>query len=169
MSPLETEPILICYDRSASSRHAIEYAGALFPGKRALVLNVWTYPIEFAALGLAAAALYSEESLRDLAIEVAEEGCEIARTAGLEPSPIVASGSSEGTSRTILRIAEDRNASLVVIGARGLGGLKAAFLGSVSHGVVQHAHRPVLVVPTGRDLNVDAPERGVASSVESPR
>lgn len=163
LAPRETEPILICYDRSANSRNAIEYAGEMFPGQRALVLYVWTHPVEFAAIGLTA-ALYTEESLRDLGTEIADEGCEIARSVGLEPTPIVASGSSEGTSRTILRIAEERQARVVVIGSRGLGRLKAAFLGSVSHGVVQHAHRPSLVVPTARDLNVDRPERGVASS-----
>jgi hypothetical protein len=61
MSSLETAPLMICYDRSESARHAIEHAGALFAGRHALVLNVWTYPIEVAALGVAAASLYSEQ------------------------------------------------------------------------------------------------------------
>lgn len=138
----------------------------MFPGQRAIVLYVWTYPVELAALGLAAVAPYREESLRELATEVAEEGCEIARSVGLEPTPIVASGSNGGTSRTILHVAEERHARVVVIGARGLGRLKAAFLGSVSHGVVQQSSGLVLVVPAERDPDSDAPERAAATPHE---
>jgi hypothetical protein len=42
MSTTRTRPILVCYDRSAGSRRAVETAGALFPGRRAVVLHVWT-------------------------------------------------------------------------------------------------------------------------------
>lgn len=46
----------------------------------------------------------------------------------------------------ILREAEEREADLVVVGRRGLGGLKRLLMGSVSEGVVQHARCPVLVI-----------------------
>ncbi len=36
---------------------------------------------------------------------------------------------------------------MIVIGARGLSTFKSFVLGSVSHGVAQHAHVPVLIVP----------------------
>lgn len=36
----------------------------------------------------------------------------------------------------------------IVIGTRGLTGVKSLLLGSVSHAVVQHADRAVLVVPS---------------------
>ncbi|MFI7445995.1 universal stress protein [Nonomuraea sp. NPDC049714] len=41
-----------------------------------------------------------------------------------------------------------RGADLVVLGSRGLGGLAAAVLGSVSHAVLHRAHCPVAVIPT---------------------
>jgi nucleotide-binding universal stress UspA family protein len=46
----------------------------------------------------------------------------------------------------ILRLARHIDADLIVIGSRGLGPLKGAFLGSTSRGVVARAERPVMVV-----------------------
>src|SRR5215203_3415613 len=43
-------------------------------------------------------------------------------------------------------LAEEIEAGLVVLGSRGLGGVKRALMGSVSYSVVRHAHCPVLVV-----------------------
>ena len=47
---------------------------------------------------------------------------------------------------TILNHAAKENVDLIVVGTRGLGGFKKLLLGSVSNGVVSHAHCPVLVV-----------------------
>ena len=46
----------------------------------------------------------------------------------------------------ILALAEETGAGMVVVGSRGLGGVKRALMGSVSDSVVRHAHCPVLVV-----------------------
>jgi nucleotide-binding universal stress UspA family protein len=46
----------------------------------------------------------------------------------------------------ILTIEEDVGTGLIVLGSRGLGGVKRALMGSVSDSVVRHAHCPVLVV-----------------------
>jgi nucleotide-binding universal stress UspA family protein len=46
----------------------------------------------------------------------------------------------------IVQVAEDVGAGLVVMGSRGLGGVRRALMGSVSDSVVRHAHCPVLVV-----------------------
>jgi nucleotide-binding universal stress UspA family protein len=54
----------------------------------------------------------------------------------------------------ILALAEDIGADLIVMGSRGLGGLRRALMGSVSDSVVRHAHCPVLVV---------RPEKGQAA------
>jgi nucleotide-binding universal stress UspA family protein len=46
----------------------------------------------------------------------------------------------------IVELAEDLRVGLVVVGSRGLGGLRRALMGSVSDSVVRHAHCLVLVV-----------------------
>jgi nucleotide-binding universal stress UspA family protein len=46
----------------------------------------------------------------------------------------------------IVALAEDIEAGLIVMGSRGLGRIRRARMGSVSDGVVRHAHCPVLVV-----------------------
>jgi len=46
----------------------------------------------------------------------------------------------------IVGLADEIEAGLVVMGSRGMGGLKRLLMGSVSDSVVRHAHCPVLVV-----------------------
>jgi nucleotide-binding universal stress UspA family protein len=46
----------------------------------------------------------------------------------------------------IVELAEEIGAGLIVMGSRGLGGIRRALMGSVSDSVVRHAHCPVMVV-----------------------
>ena len=46
----------------------------------------------------------------------------------------------------IIFLAEGAEADLVVVGSRGLGGIRRARISSVSDSVVRHTHCPVLVV-----------------------
>jgi nucleotide-binding universal stress UspA family protein len=61
----------------------------------------------------------------------------------------VASG--RDTARTIAEVARDRKAATIVIGSRGLTGLRARFEGSTSKDVVKLAPCPVVVVHDASD------------------
>ena len=54
----------------------------------------------------------------------------------------------------VVALAKELRADLIVMGCRGLGGVRRALMGSVSDSVVRHAHCPVLVV---------RPEKGQAA------
>jgi nucleotide-binding universal stress UspA family protein len=45
----------------------------------------------------------------------------------------------------MVKLSEELDAGLIVMGSRGLGGVRRALMGSVSDSVVRHAHRPVMV------------------------
>jgi nucleotide-binding universal stress UspA family protein len=49
----------------------------------------------------------------------------------------------------LAELADEADAELIVIGSRGQGALKSAFLGSVSYSLVGIARCPVLIVPPG--------------------
>ncbi len=52
----------------------------------------------------------------------------------------------ERRDRAIVHLADEPGAGLIVVGSRGLGGIRRALMGSVSDSVVRHAHCPVLIV-----------------------
>jgi hypothetical protein len=55
---------------------------------------------------------------------------------------------SANVAGTLIAIAEERDARAIVVGSRGLGGIKARMLGSTSRKLLHDTHRPVLVVRT---------------------
>jgi nucleotide-binding universal stress UspA family protein len=144
-------PLLLCFDGSDDARRAIERAGALFAGRRALVVTVWQ-PIadldSFAWTGATATPVDVVELNRATAEDgdrVADEGVRVALAAGLkaEPYPVEESGS---VWHTIVEIADRQDAAAIVMGSRGLTGVRSMLLGSVSSAVLHHADRPTLVI-----------------------
>jgi nucleotide-binding universal stress UspA family protein len=62
--------------------------------------------------------------------------------------------------KEIVELAEEVGAGMIVVGSRGLGGVRRTLVGSVSDSVVRHAHCPVLVMrhgsrSEGADTSVD--------------
>jgi nucleotide-binding universal stress UspA family protein len=144
--------ILVCYDGSPDAQAAIQTAGALFAGEEALVLTVWEGLSEVIArtgAGLGAAPLDFEDidaASAAAARERADEGCALARVAGLDAHPEIARQDLTVWG-TIIDRADSLHADAIVLGSRGLTGVRSLLLGSVSHAVLQHADRPVIVVP----------------------
>jgi nucleotide-binding universal stress UspA family protein len=153
MTPAENSdgPVLIAYDGSDFAKAAIaDAARQLAPGRATLVLSV-IQPLEaIPFLGIAAGApdegavkaiVTDTESGAD---QVAEEGARLARDAGLDATALVEIGSPVW--QRIVEVADERGASVIVIGSRGRSGLSYVLLGSVAAAVVQHSKRTVLVV-----------------------
>ena len=147
--------ILICYDGSADARSAVEHAAELFREEPATVLTVWQPFTEIAArstlgFGLVPAIPDPEEidkASEEAAGHTAQEGVELATKLGMRAEPRVCSQRTT-TARAILAQADRTGARAIVMGSRGLTGVKSLLLGSVSHEVIQHADRTVAVVPS---------------------
>jgi nucleotide-binding universal stress UspA family protein len=102
---------------------------------------------------------------------------------GIDPAPTAAAESAAGQARErgiqaefvtrvgpaaeqLLAAADACDADLIVVGSRGRGRLTSAVLGSVAHGLIRHATRPVLVVTATADhaaASVEATSSAVAS------
>ncbi len=158
-------PTLIAFDGSTASRQAVAAAAALLKPRVTLVLTVWEAALAHAAVAPPpdvamtpavdpATVLAFDEALRGHAERVANEGAELARSLGLDAEPLAVADVHDVT-RTIVEVAREHNAAAIVVGSRGLSGLRARFEGSTSKSVVKHAPCPVIVVH-----DVDAEESG---------
>jgi nucleotide-binding universal stress UspA family protein len=152
MSDKVRHPVLLCYDGSEGAREAIAVAGQLLASREALVLNVvesLAPAVFYGVEGDATSPPEGEVPLHLDSVEAARrlvsEGVEAARAAGLDATPLVDVTPGAAALR-IAKIADEYEASAIVVGARGLSKLKSIVLGSVSHEVVQYSKRPVLVV-----------------------
>lgn len=145
--------ILMSYDGSADAQAAMDRTVELMPGAELTVLTVWEPFIDVVArMGAGSMVMPSSGDLdidaatQKAALTCATEGAQRATAAGMTARPRTVGGHG-GTARAILGVAAELDAGLIVLGTRGRSGVRSFLLGGVSHAVVQHADRPVLVVP----------------------
>jgi nucleotide-binding universal stress UspA family protein len=153
-------PILIGYDGSAAAEHAVREAGELLGPRPALVVVVWKQGLGFellelptATIGLPPAqldiraAFEIDEAMQERAQQLAQKGAGLAREAGFEADGLAVADDVEvPVSETILKVARERDAKALVLGAHGHGGAAEVILGSTTRDVVRRAACPVLVV-----------------------
>jgi nucleotide-binding universal stress UspA family protein len=168
LNTLDSNPILLCYDGSSGSKRAIETTGGIFPGHRLVVLHVWSPPTIVCAPSAVATPMpipeFDDQEFRTAALQLARQGAEAATAAGLDAQAEITEAAPAGVWSAVLEVAEEYDAGLIVLGSRGLSTFESLLLGSVSHGVAQHARRPVMIVPPTVDEPVIAAPTGVATA-----
>jgi nucleotide-binding universal stress UspA family protein len=164
--------ILFAYDGSDSAAAAIAATGKLFEHDRprAVVLTVWE-PLAVEALRAGRFSGWTpvpldvgqvDEEAEKQAQELAEHGAGLAGEAGFAASARWVADRRR-IADTIIESADELAPDLIVLGARGLTGV-SAFFGSVSTHVLQHASRPVLVVPHPKTATTAPPEKESAAA-----
>jgi nucleotide-binding universal stress UspA family protein len=150
-------PVLIGYDGSDVARAAVRHAAELFAGRPAVLVTVWEPGLAAVSVGLSdpigmgspppdpASVEAIDRIQREHAATVAGDGAEFARSLGLVAEPHDVPDEAN-VAETLLGIARERGAAVVVVGSHGISGLRPRLLGSVSRKVVEHCDRPVLVI-----------------------
>jgi nucleotide-binding universal stress UspA family protein len=86
-------------------------------------------------------------ALKDLATKRLTEGKEFAHQAGGEVEAVIV---ERAPADALVKLADERDARMIVVGTRGESPIKGALLGSTAHKLLHLADRPVLVVPVDR-------------------
>lgn len=151
-------PILICYDDSDSARRALTVAQRTLGHHPATLLHVYHAPEAVLADAFStkgsdpAGGAVSQQRLESLAARRAREVLDSARAMATGLDAAVDFEAREAAPdapawRTILDVADEIDAELIVAGTRGHTAVAEQPLGSVSDGLVHHSGRPVLIVP----------------------
>jgi nucleotide-binding universal stress UspA family protein len=133
-------PIVVGVDGSEHSRRALQWAAeeAAQRGATLEVVLAWTL---LAQPGTKPPKPdFTDTDARAVLEQIVDEALGADRPEGMVLSPI-----NDLAARALIDASEE--ASLVVVGSRGLGGFRDLLLGSVSGQVVRHAKCPVVVIP----------------------
>jgi len=153
MLPIKT--ILAATDFSPMSEHAFRFAGALARdyGARLIALHVIHPPV----------AVYAETAvfMEEPDFSAARETLNALRIPGVDVEYRLMEGEPAAT---IVQVAEETHANLIVMGTHGRGGIVRVLMGSVAEDVLRSAPCPVMTVKSTVPLpaGVEEPVREVA-------
>ena len=137
--------IVVGTDGSASGDEAIRFAAveAAASGAVLEIVHVWPEPPTVTSGAVGAPQYVNSKPGEGNAEAMIAQAAAIA--AAVAPDVTVDNAPMAGDTVEVL-VDASADADLLVVGSRGRGGLKSLVLGSVSHGVLQHAKCPVAVV-----------------------
>jgi nucleotide-binding universal stress UspA family protein len=145
----ESGPVVFAFDGSDLAKLAIDEAGRLLgSGRDAIALTVWKpFDVGFVPVGGLKFDAQEITEVEHAAQETAAHGAELAEAAGFRARSwaLEATPSWKG----IVDFADQREASLIVLGSHGRSGLAGALVGSVAGAVASHSRRSVLIVHRG--------------------
>jgi nucleotide-binding universal stress UspA family protein len=143
---LAPRPILVGVDRSEPAFAALDLAAdvAGLVGGSLSVVEVIDYVPPFPLGPTTAVTSEGEEQAPKRVMALVEAEAQDIRARGVGVQVVVRSGDP---APTLLQVADDVDADLVVVGTRGRGGPADLLLGSVARTVADRARRPTLVVP----------------------
>jgi nucleotide-binding universal stress UspA family protein len=144
--PITNSDILVAVDGSAESDAAVRWATSEAMMRNAMVTLVHVIPPVVVSFPLGPMHATVTGWQEDNARHVIERAVKTLHAAAGEAEPPLVH--TEVWYSTVVKALIDasKDAGMVVVGSRGLGGLSALVLGSVSSGLIQHAHCPVVVV-----------------------
>jgi nucleotide-binding universal stress UspA family protein len=149
--------IVLAYDGSPSADRAVQYAGRFLSAARAVILTVWV-PMDRGGEPVRSGYAFDldgppdppADAEEDIALAEARRvngaGVELALAAGLPAEPWCAA-QTVAPWQTILDVAEEVGADLIVTGTRAITGFRSLLQSSVADQVLRRGHRPVLIVP----------------------
>jgi nucleotide-binding universal stress UspA family protein len=134
-------PVLVGIDGSADARRALLIAGDAARERGAELVVVHAVGLTDVVEG---EHVISERHPSEIS-EQFDGWCRAVRAVGVDEwTPILRHGNPVDT---LLAIARDMNAGLIVVGRHGSGQRRALLLGSTAHQVAERAECPVLIVP----------------------
>ncbi|MDR4493860.1 MAG: universal stress protein [Nitrospirales bacterium] len=140
---------ILAVDGSDQSLDATRIFEALSPAEKAVVLNVVSVPnVPFPAMGVGVAkdlAITVERAMKEEGERMIEQAVSLLPLHVGKTEQRLESGSP---AEVVLQVAQELEADLIVLGARGLGQIREQMFGSVSHRVMTQAKCATLIVKT---------------------
>jgi nucleotide-binding universal stress UspA family protein len=143
--------ILVAIDKSGYKDKAVSYAFTLAKslGAEISVIHVIDQSSIVAAGSVhPSASMIAQkeflEALRQDADKLLKEIVQWGKTEGITVQDKVLSGAS--VKQTIIDYAKEKDVDMILIGTKGMTGIKKFLMGSVANDVISHAHCPVLAV-----------------------
>lgn len=153
----DVRTILVGVDRSAPALAALDLAAGVASalGGSLVVADVLEFVPAFPLGPTTTVSSAGEEGAVERATALLDEDARAIRARGVDVQVVVRPGEPAAT---LLALADELDADLVVVGTRGRGGPDELLLGSVARTVADRARRPTLVVPGARARPQPAPE-----------